>query len=292
MLRSMTGFGRCEISDNNRKITVEMKSVNHRYLDINIRLPKKLYFFESEIRNIIKGVLERGKVDVFISYEDLSEGSTCLKYNEALAKEYFDTVSKIAESFGVHNDASATYIARCPEVVIMEEQPVDEEELERLVTEAMKGALEEMVKVREREGENLRNNLLTKTESLQKMVAFIEERSPQILTEYRAKIDLKVKELLENASIDENRVAAEVTLFADKVCIDEEIVRLGSHISNMNENLKKGDRVGRKLDFIAQEMNREANTILSKTSDMDITNMGIELKNTIEEIREQVQNIE
>ncbi|MBE5927208.1 MAG: YicC family protein [Lachnospiraceae bacterium] len=292
MLRSMTGFGRCEISDNNRKITVEMKSVNHRYLDINIRLPKKLYFFESEIRNIIKGVLERGKVDVFISYEDLSEGSTCLKYNEALAKEYFDTVSKIAEGFGVHNDASATYIARCPEVVIMEEQPVDEEELEKLVTEAMKGALEEMVKVREREGENLRNNLLNKTENLQKIVAFIEERSPQILTEYRAKLDLKVKELLENAAIDENRVAAEVTLFADKVCIDEEIVRLGSHISNMNENLKKGDRVGRKLDFIAQEMNREANTILSKTSDMDITNMGIELKNTIEEIREQVQNIE
>ncbi|MBQ4068576.1 MAG: YicC family protein [Lachnospiraceae bacterium] len=292
MLRSMTGFGRCEISDNNRKITVEMKSVNHRYLDINIRLPKKLYFFESEIRNIIKGVLERGKVDVFISYEDLSEGSTCLKYNEALAKEYFDTVSKIAEGFGVHNDASATYIARCPEVVIMEEQPVDEEELEKLVTEAMKGALDEMVKVREREGENLRNNLLNKTENLQKIVAFIEERSPQILTEYRAKLDLKVKELLENAAIDENRVAAEVTLFADKVCIDEEIVRLGSHISNMNENLKKGDRVGRKLDFIAQEMNREANTILSKTSDMDITNMGIELKNTIEEIREQVQNIE
>lgn len=292
MIRSMTGFGRCEISENNRKITVEMKSVNHRYLDINIRLPKKLYFFEAEVRNIIKGVLERGKVDVFISYEDLSEGSTCLKYNEALAKEYYDTVCKISETFGVHNDASATYLARCPEVVIMEEQAVDEEELEKLVSEAMNGALAEMVKVREREGENLKNNLLTKTETMKKIVAFIEERAPLILTEYRAKIDLKVKELLENAAIDENRVAAEVTLFADKVCIDEEIVRLGSHISSMNDNLVKGDRVGRKLDFIAQEMNREANTILSKTSDLDITNMGIELKNTIEEIREQVQNIE
>ena len=292
MIRSMTGFGRYEISENNRKITVEMKSVNHRYLDINIRLPKKMYFFEAEIRNIIKSVLERGKVDVFISYEDLSEGSTCLKYNEALAKEYYDTICKISEGFNVHNDASATYIARCPEVVIMEEQAVDEEELERLVSEAMNGALAEMVKVREREGENLKNNLLSKTETMQKIVAFIEERAPQILTEYRAKIDLKVKELLENASIDENRVAAEVTLFADKVCIDEEIVRLGSHISTMNDNLNKGDRVGRKLDFIAQEMNREANTILSKTSDMDITNMGIELKNIIEEIREQVQNIE
>lgn len=292
MIKSMTGFGRCEISKNDRKITVEMKSVNHRYLDINIRMPKKLYFYEAELRNIIKGVLERGKVDVFISYEDLSEGSTCLKYNEALAREYYDTVCKISEDFNVHNDVTATYIARCPEVVIMEEQAVDEEELEKLVTEAMNGALVEMVKVREKEGENLKTNLLTKLSTMREIVAFIEERSPQILTEYRAKLDLKVQEMLENAGLDENRIAAEVTLFADKVCVDEEIVRLGSHISAMDDNLKKGDRVGRKLDFIAQEMNREANTILSKTSDIDITNMGIELKNTIEEIREQVQNIE
>ena len=292
MIKSMTGFGRCEISKNDRKITVEMKSVNHRYLDINIRMPKKLYFYEAELRNIIKGVLERGKVDVFISYEDLSEGSTCLKYNEALAREYYDTVCKISEDFNVHNDATATYIARCPEVVIMEEQAVDEEELEKLVTEVMNGALVEMVKVREKEGENLKTNLLTKLSTMREIVAFIEERSPQILTEYRAKLDLKVQEMLENAGLDENRIAAEVTLFADKVCVDEEIVRLGSHISAMDDNLKKGDRVGRKLDFIAQEMNREANTILSKTSDIDITNMGIELKNTIEEIREQVQNIE
>lgn len=292
MIRSMTGFGRCEISMNDRKITVEMKSVNHRYLDINIRMPKKLYFFEAELRNIIKGVLERGKVDVFISYEDLSEGSTCLKYNEALAKEYYDTVCKIAENFEVKNDATATYIARCPEVLIMEEQAVDEGELEKLVTESMNGALMEMVKVREREGDNLKKNLMSKLENMKKIVAFIEERSPMILSEYRAKLDTKVKEMLENSGIDDNRIAAEVTLFADKVCVDEEIVRLGSHISAMCDNLNNGEKIGRKLDFVAQEMNREANTILSKTSDIEITNMGIELKNTIEEIREQVQNIE
>lgn len=292
MIKSMTGFGRYEVSLDNRKVTIEMKSVNHRYLDVNIRMPKKINFFEAELRNIIKSVLERGKIDVFITYEDLSEGSTCLKYNESLAREYFNTVSKITEDFGLHNDLTATYIARCPEVVIMEEQAVDEEALEKMVSEAMNGALAEMVKVREREGENLKQNLIKKLSSMKEIVAFIEERSPQILSEYRTKIDLKVKEMLENSGIDENRIAAEVTLFADKVCVDEEIVRLGSHISAMIDNLDKGDKVGRKLDFIAQEMNREANTILSKTSDINITNMGIELKNTIEEIREQVQNIE
>lgn len=292
MIRSMTGFGRFEISKDARKITVEMKSVNHRYLDINIRMPKKLYCFEANIRNLIKNVLERGKVDVFISYEDLSEGSMCLQYNEALAKEYVEKIRHIAEEFDVKNDLSATYIARCPDVIVMEEQTVDEDELDSFVTEAVNGALEELVKVREKEGEHLRNNLLGKTAVMHEIVTFIEEKAPMILTEYKNKIEEKVKELLENSSIDDSRIAAEVTLFADKVCIDEEIVRLVSHIINMNTNLSEGDRVGRKLDFIAQEMNREANTILSKTSDMEITNKGIELKNVIEEIREQVQNIE
>lgn len=292
MIRSMTGFGRYEISNNNRKITVEMKTVNHRYLDINIRMPKKLYSFESNIRNIIKEMLERGKVDVFISYEDLSEGSMCLKYNESLAREYFDVVSRISSEFAVNNDATATYIARCPEVVVMEEQAVDEEELEEFVSAAIKGAIKELIKVREREGEQLRENLYTKTAVMSDIVDFIFERSPMILSEYKAKLEEKVKEMLENSNIDDSRIAAEVTLYADKVSVDEEIVRLRSHIKNMNDNLKDGERVGRKLDFIAQEMNREANTILSKTSDIDITNRGIELKNTIEEIREQVQNIE
>lgn len=292
MIRSMTGFGRYEISENNRKITVEIKSVNHRYLDINIRMPKKLYSFENNIRHLIKNMLERGKVDVFISYEDYSEGSMCLKYNEGVAREYFDTITKISQMFGLLNDATATYIAKCPEVVVMEEQAVSEDELEKLVSDTVNGALVELVKAREKEGEHLRGNLFEKTKIMQDIVEMIKEKSPQILKEYKAKLEEKVKELLLNSTIDESRIAAEVTLYADKVCVDEEIVRLLSHINSMNVNLQNGDRVGRKLDFIAQEMNREANTILSKTSDIEITNKGIELKNTIEEIREQVQNIE
>ena len=292
MIRSMTGFGRYEISENNRKITVEIKSVNHRYLDINIRMPKKLYSFENNIRHLIKNMLERGKVDVFISYEDYSEGSMCLKYNEGVAKEYFDTITKISQMFGLLNDATATYIAKCPEVVVMEEQAVSEDELEKLVSDTVNGALVELVKAREKEGEHLRGNLFEKTKIMQDIVEMIKEKSPQILKEYKAKLEEKVKELLLNSTIDESRIAAEVTLYADKVCVDEEIVRLLSHINSMNVNLQNGDRVGRKPDFIAQEMNREANTILSKTSDIEITNKGIELKNTIEEIREQVQNIE
>ncbi len=292
MIRSMTGFGRYEISKNNRKITVEIKSVNHRYLDMNIRMPKKLYSFEANIRNVIKSKLERGKVDVFINYEDLSEGSMCLQYNEPLAKEYYEMITRISNEFDVKNDATATYIARCPEVIVMEEQAVDGEELDAFVSDAINGALDELIKVREHEGEQLKNNLLMKTGTMNEIVEFIGVRSPQIITEYKKKLEEKVREMLENSSIDDSRIAAEVTLYADKVCVDEEVVRLNSHISAMNNNLNIGDRVGRKLDFIAQEMNREANTILSKTSDIEITGKGIELKNTIEEIREQVQNIE
>lgn len=292
MIHSMTGFGRCEISKDSRKITVEVKSVNHRYLDMNIRMPKKLYRFEPSIRNWVKEVLERGKIDISISYEDTGEGSLCLQYNESFAREYFQILQHISQEFDIENDVKATYIAKCPEVVTMQEQVLDDTELDDLVQEAIRGALQALIAVREREGEALQQNLLSKAEHMKGIVHYLEEHSPQILSEYRKKLEEKVRELLENASIDEGRIAAEVTLYADKICIDEEIVRLQSHISSLVDNLQTGDRIGRKLDFIAQEMNREANTILSKTSDLDLINQGIELKNLIEEIREQVQNIE
>lgn len=292
MIRSMTGFGRFEISRDNRKITVEIKSVNHRYLDINIRMPKKIYGLETEIRNRIKDAVGRGKVDIFISYEDMSEGSKCLKYNEGLAKEYFEVIQRISDKLLIENDVNAAYIARCPEVITMEEQAFNEEEGGSLVLEAVEGAIEELIRAREQEGEHLMENLLVKTGAMREIVAFIAERSPEILREYKAKLEEKVQELLESSGVDESRIAAEVTLYGDKICVDEEIVRLQSHISGMEENLKNGYRAGRKLDFIAQEMNREANTILSKSSNIEITNQGIELKNVIEEIREQIQNIE
>lgn len=292
MIRSMTGFGRCEIQSGKKKFTVEMKGVNHRYLDINIRMPKKLYFFETAIRTYLKKYVQRGKVDIFVSYEDLSEGQMSLKYNEALAAEYLEYFRKMEEKFGLENDIRISALSRYPEIFTMEEQDADEEELWNGLREALDGACVQFVSTRETEGEKLREDLIAKLDGMKNVVEQIEERSPEILSEYREKLEEKVKDLLDDAQIDENRVAAEVVIFADKVCTDEEIVRLKSHIDHMKSTLLAGEGIGRKLDFIAQEMNREANTILSKANDLTVSNYGIELKTEIEKVREQIQNIE
>lgn len=292
MIRSMTGFGRCEIQSGEKKFTVEMKGVNHRYLDVNIRMPKKLYFFETAIRTYLKKYVQRGKVDIFVSYEDLAEGQMSLKYNEALAEEYLEYFRKMEEKFGLENDVRISALSRYPEIFTMEEQDVDEEELWNGLREALDGACVQFVSTRETEGEKLREDLISKLDGMKVVVEKIEERSPEILSEYRDKLEEKVKDLLEDAQIDESRIAAEVVIFADKICTDEEIVRLKSHIDHMKETLLAGEGIGRKLDFIAQEMNREANTILSKANDLTISNYGIELKTEIEKVREQIQNIE
>lgn len=293
MIKSMTGFGRCEIVDGDRKFTVEMKGVNHRYLDANIRMPKKLNFFESAIRNLLKQSVHRGKVDIFITYEDMSESQVSLKYNEVLAGEYLSYLKKIEEKFSLENDIRVSTLSRYPEVLTMEEQPIDEKELWNGLKKALDGAIRQFVETRTIEGENLKNDLVSKLDGMLKLVEFIEERSPQIVAEYRAKLEDKVKELLEDTQIDENRIAAEVVIFADKICTDEEVVRLKSHIVHMKETLLSDESgIGRKLDFIAQEMNREANTILSKANDLEVSNIGIELKTEIEKVREQIQNIE
>lgn len=292
MIRSMTGFGRCEIQSGEKKFTVEMKGVNHRYLDVNIRMPKKLYFFETAIRTYLKKYVQRGKVDIFVSYEDLSEGQMSLKYNEALAEEYLEYFRRMEEKFGLENDVRISALSRYPEIFTMEEQDVDEEELWNGLREALDGACVQFVSTRETEGEKLREDLISKLDGMKAVVEKIEERSPEILSEYREKLEEKVKDLLGDTQIDESRIAAEVVIFADKICTDEEIVRLKSHIDHMKETLLAGEGIGRKLDFIAQEMNREANTILSKANDLTISNYGIELKTEIEKVREQIQNIE
>ena len=292
MIRSMTGFGRCEIQSGEKKFTVEMKGVNHRYLDVNIRMPKKLYFFETAIRSYLKKYIQRGKVDIFVTYEDLSEGQMSLKYNEALASEYLDYFRQMEEKFGLENDVRISALSRYPEVFTMEEQYVDEEEMWNGLREALDGACVQFVSARETEGEKLREDLIGKLDDMKAVVEKIEERSPQILSEYREKLEEKVKELLADTQIDESRIAAEVVLFADKICTDEEIVRLKSHIDHMKSTLQAGEGIGRKLDFIAQEMNREANTILSKANDLTVSNYGIDLKTEIEKVREQIQNIE
>ena len=292
MIKSMTGFGRCEIAENNRKFTVEMKSVNHRYLDVNIKMPKKLNFFESAIRAELKNYISRGKVDVFIAYEDLTEENTSIRYNKQVAAEYLKYLKDMAEEFGLEDDVRVSTLSRYPEVFTMEEVTVDEEELWKTLQKAIKTAAEGFVETRITEGENLRQDLIAKLDGMLKLVDFIAERSPQIIAEYRGKLADKVKDLLGDVQVDENRLLTEVTIFADKVCVDEELVRLRSHIETTKKTLMEGGSIGRKLDFIAQEMNREANTTLSKSNDLEISNCAIELKTEIEKVREQIQNIE
>ncbi len=292
MIKSMTGFGRCEIQKESRKFTVELKSVNHRYLDVNIRMPKKLNFFETAIRTLLKSYANRGKVDIFITYEDLSQTQVSVKYNAALAAEYLKYLKQMEEEFGLENDVRVSTLSRYPEVFTMEEQSEDEEELWNGLKEALEGAFTQFVETRKTEGENLKKDILSKLDLLEEQIVFIEERSPQIIAEYRAKLEDKMKELLADTQIEENRIAAEVILFADKICTDEEVVRLKSHIQHMRNTLEEKEGIGRKLDFIAQEMNREANTILSKANDLEVSNHAISLKTEIEKIREQIQNIE
>jgi uncharacterized protein (TIGR00255 family) len=292
MLKSMTGFGRCEEVGEDRKIIVEMKAVNHRYCDISIKMPKKLSFFEAGIRNVIKQYIGRGKVDVFITYEDYTENNVCVKYNEDIAREYLKYLTKMSETFQIENDIRVSNLAKFPDVFTLEEQTIDEEELWKLVEKAVRTAAEQLVETRIAEGENLKKDLMRKLDGMTDYILYIEERSPQIVAEYRQKLIAKVNELLGDTKLDESILATEVTIFADKICTDEETVRLRSHISNMKAALEDGEGIGRKLDFIAQEMNREANTILSKANDINITNKAIDLKTEIEKIREQIQNIE
>ncbi len=292
MVKSMTGFGQFEVSEAERKMTVEMKSVNHRYLDLNIKMPKKLNFFEAAIRNLLKEYIERGKVDVFITYEDYSESSVCIKYNRDIAKEYLTYIRKMQKEFGLKEDFGAAALSKYPEVLVMEEQAIDEEELWKMMEKAIRGAAEQFTNSRIQEGEHLRQDLLAKLEGMIKNLSYIEARSPEILEEYRKKLTDKVKELLTDTTVEESRILTEVTIFADKICVDEETVRLRSHVEHMKKNLEAGGGLGRKLDFLAQEMNREANTILSKANDIIISEYGIELKTDIEKVREQIQNIE
>ena len=292
MIKSMTGFGRAEYADSNRKFTVEIKSVNHRYLDMAIKMPKKLNFFEAAIRNELKNSIQRGKVDVFITYEDYTENNVGIKYNKDVAEEYLKYLKQMSEEFELDLDVRVSTLSRYPEVFSMEEVDIDEEEIWAGLKAAIQGAADKFVDARIKEGENLKNDLIMKLDDMLTHVAYIKERAPEIIAEYKKGLEDKVRELLGDVKVDEARLLTEVTIFADKVCIDEEIVRLLSHIETTKKALIEGGSIGRKLDFIAQEMNREANTILSKANDLATSNHAIELKTEIEKVREQIQNIE
>ena len=292
MIKSMTGFGRSEIVKGNRKISVEIKSVNHRYLEAGIKMPKRLNVFESRMRDLLKKYATRGKIDIFINYEDDSESQVNLKFNQNIADEYMAIFNNMSEKYNLKNDMTVGGLARFPEVITMDEVQEDEEELWHFIEEAMKAALEQFVNTRILEGENLKKDLLGKLDHMEELVAFVQKRSPEVMKEYRSKLESKVKELLGDTTIDESRIATEVIIYADKICVDEETVRLRSHIEHARKCLNEEGGIGRKMDFIAQEMNREANTTLSKANDIEISNAAIDLKTEIEKVREQIQNIE
>lgn len=292
MIKSMTGFGRAESVTKDRKIVIEMKSVNHRYCDLNIKMPKKLNFFEAAIRNHLKNYIGRGKVDIFITYEDYSENNVCVKYNPEIAAEYVKYLQQMADTFELRSDLSVVALSRYPEVFTLEEQSENEEQLWKEFVVVLDEAANRFVESRTKEGEVLKEDLLQKLDGMLSMVDYIESVSPSLVEDYRNRLEAKVKELLEGAGLDESRIATEVTIYADKICVDEETVRLRSHIENTKAILLEGGNVGRKLDFIAQEMNREANTILSKANSLDVSNKAIDLKTEIEKVREQIQNIE
>lgn len=292
MLKSMTGYGRYEAVGQEHKIVVEIKSVNHRYSDISLKLPKRLSSFDTAIRNLLKNSISRGKVDVYVTYENYADSEVCVKYNEEIAKEYYSSLQQMVSALSCKDDITAMGLARLPEVFQLEEKQIDVDALWQELEYALQQAIKQFVDSRICEGEHLKKDIMEKTEKLLQTVDFIEARSPKMLEEHRNKLKAKVEEVLADKQIDDSILATELVVFADKVCVDEETVRLRSHINTLRNTMDEGNNVGRKLDFIAQEMNREANTILSKANDIEISNQAIDLKTEIEKIREQIQNIE
>ncbi len=291
-LKSMTGFGRAEVSNDQYRLSVEVKSVNSRFLDLSIKMPKKFNALEANIRNTVKEYISRGKVDLFITYESFSEKGKALRLDLPLAKEYLESMRTLVNALGVEDNVKVTNLASLPDVLVLSEESEDDDALWESLKPSLTGALERFSETRVMEGENLQQDLLGKLAEMEAIVNRIDARSPEITAAYEARLRTKVSELLEGTGIDEARIVQEVTIYSDKICTDEERVRLHSHIKNMRTKLQNGGLVGRELDFVAQEMNREANTTLSKANDLIVSEDAIGLKTLIEKIREQIQNLE
>ena len=293
MIKSMTSFGRAQSEENSiLNFSIEMKSVNHRYLDINIRMPKAMISLEEKIRNMISKRLNRGKVDVFINYKNYGNSTAEPVLNINLAKAYFDCLKEIENELHTIDDITTTKIARFPDVITVVEKEENLDDILNEISPLINNALELMEQMRIREGEKLKEDILIKIEHIYNMVVEIEKLADTIPLNYKKKLEERLGELLTEVEIDESRIALEVAILSDKSAIDEEITRLKSHLSQFKDTLELDEAIGIKLDFIIQEMNREANTIASKSIDINMTNYVIEIKNTIEKIREQVQNIE
>ncbi len=291
MANSMTGFGRFIKVDDGIKITVEIKSVNHRYLDLGIKLPRLLSFLEVDMRKKLSSRISRGKVDVFVSYERTG-GDVDVMYHPDVAGKYYEDLKLMQEQFSLEGSINVGLLARMPDVFTEGTAELDEDYLRALVDEAVDNALDAFVKTRQDEGTRLCADLMEKLDRMEELVGILEERSPLIIENYKNRLLEKTRDLIADSKIYESRVLGEVVLYADKVCIDEEMVRLRSHVAEARSTLTGEKDVGRKMDFLAQELNRESNTILSKSTDVEIADIGIELKTLIEKIREQIQNLE
>lgn len=293
MVNSMTGFGRAASGEqSNRNFMVEIKSVNHRFLDMNIKMPKTLFSLEDKIRKLISDKISRGKVDVFITYKNYNKSDLVANLNSNLAESYINCLQELQSRYNIKNDISISLVARFPDVIYTEEKEENMDEIWLELSSAVDNALISLKEMRAREGEKLKVDVIEKCKDIQKDVNSIKNLSERVVINYKNRLTERLTELLGNVPLDENRIALELAIFADKSSIDEELTRLYSHIDQLTNTLEASEPVGRKLDFIVQEMNREANTIASKSSDLEITNYALNIKNNIEKIREQIQNIE
>lgn len=292
MVRSMTGYGRGTASDGNMTVTVELKSVNHRFFECSIKAPRQFSFFEDKLKSYLQSRIARGKVDVFLSFERGAVSTETVTVNEALAESVVNAMRSIAEKYNVSDDVSATAVAAVSGVLTVTSEQLDEEATGNIILSAASDAVDAFIAARETEGARLAADVISKSENILQFVEIVEKRSPETVVLYRERLENRIKELLQSASVDEQRVLTETALFADKIAVDEETVRLRSHIAHLNEMFKAAGPIGKKLDFIVQEMNRETNTIGSKCQDIDISRVVVDMKSEIEKIREQIQNIE
>ena len=292
MVRSMTGFGRDQVAERDLEVTVEIKSVNHRYFEFSSRIPRNYNFLEEKLKSFCQSKISRGKVEVYVSVENTGEASSVVEVNYDLAASYVNAYKELAKKNKIKNDVSVSLLASQNDIFTVKRQVADEETVTNAVMSALDGAVKSFIAMRETEGEKLKNDILSRIDSILERVEFVEARSPETVKQYRKRLEQKIKDLLSAAQVDEQRVITETAIFADKVAVDEETVRLRSHIGQIKELFDSNEAIGRKLDFIVQEMNRETNTIGSKAQDVEILQRVVDIKSDIEKIREQVQNIE
>lgn len=292
MIKSMTGYGRCSETNEKMEITAEIKAVNHRYFDFSSRIPRQFGFLDEKVKNYVHSRVNRGKVEVYITIRMLENEAVGVEVNHSLAKAYSEALKELEDTYKLSSDIKPSDIARFPEVLEISKEEQDEDELFEAVKSVLEKAVDAFIEMRTAEGEKLKNDVLSRCDTILGYVKTVEEKSPESVKAYRARLEEKMKELLGDVKVDEQRLLTETAIFADKIAVDEETVRLRSHIAQLNDMMNSGEAVGRKLDFLIQEMNREANTIGSKCSEIEITRTVVEIKSEIEKIREQIQNIE